>query len=225
MTAINLATDNMSDLVLVVNDAVESVTDHESRLTDLENPPVAPKSGSVLLAHYTATANSEYLPCIVRNAQGQSGILLQPDFETYEIVINGFVPMSTNASLFLQFSYDGGITWTPTNYVGSYFFQGSDGSTGSAPTGNPGCLLADSIYLQVETGVTGSGKIHNPCNTSIFTTFHGAFVYRNNTNMYYYFNRVHCEQEYADDANSFRLVFTPNINIMAGTVTVYGLNK
>ena len=234
MPAIN-ATDTMTDLILVVNDTAESVTDHAAQLTTLDErvtvledapaPSTSTPSGSVLLGHYVVSANSPSLQVLTRTANGTSGTLFQSDFNSYEIVMNCFVPVVAGEHLYLQLTYDNGDTFEITNYVRTYFFQGSDGANGSNGSyGDPGWILADTLKNTVEDGVSGSGRLYNPTDATTYTVMHGMFSFRNNNNGYYYWNRVHTVHTVADVATGFQLVFS-NSNITRGSLTVYGLNK
>lgn len=91
----------------------------------------------VLLGTYNASSSAE-LDITTRNASGQSGAIIQSDYDEYVIEVNQMVPATNLVNIGMQFSTNGGSTWdTGSNYAWVGCRQsvaGAANSTGSNGT-------------------------------------------------------------------------------------------
>jgi len=89
--------------------------------------------GLALLASLTASSSAS-LDFATRNATGQSGALIQSDFDEYQIHVVQAVPASNNVNLQMRASTDGGSTYdSGSNYGWNHvlWVAGGTGFTGA----------------------------------------------------------------------------------------------
>lgn len=136
--------------------------------------PTGGGGADTLLGVYVASASAT-VPCVTRNATGQSGAIFQSDFDDYEIVMQNVIPASDGVGLQMTVSTDGGSTylagttygWYMNRYnaaAGSAAAQASGGGTASIPIDGFASGLAGNTTSY--GGVCGVARFINPLNSA-----------------------------------------------------------
>ncbi len=193
----------------------------------------------VLLATLTANNTSAEMDVTTRNATGQSGAIFQSDYDEYEIDIVSAFDATTNQSIILQLSGNGGATYETTGvYNMGRYEQPLDANSGAFQliTAAPGCFW--SYYGQTSNvatgGVSGHGRIYNPLSTAISKVLYYEATYVN-TDTNHYHNNWACRFANGGGTgalNAFRFTtysgtgaFSAGGNLTSGRVSVYGIAK
>jgi hypothetical protein len=180
-------------------------------------------SGLVLLGQYTASSSSE-LDAVTRNATGQSGAIIQVDFDDYWIELVNMVNGSP-CLIGFQMSTDGGVTYdTGTNYDynGQYSYNGGSGFYGAA--GVSSMQLRDvNQTLATNGSLAGGFKLFGPGSSSLFKQINGQMVIYDSglgiLNLQW-----GSIWKNASSVNAFRLILSTGV-LTSGTMRVYGASK
>lgn len=184
----------------------------------------APAAGAlVLLESHTASASAE-LDFTTRNASGQSGATIQSDFDEYEIHFVNIVPASTNVSLQMQMSTDGGSTYlAATNYNYGLLYSGiTDIPTQASGSGVAAIDLAHSVSTSANWSANGKLSLFNP-GGAIFKLVSGSLVTPVGSALLYQWN-VSGICLVTTAITGFRFSF-PSVNMASGVIRVYGVAK
>jgi hypothetical protein len=185
----------------------------------------------VFLGVYSAASLSA-VNLVTRNATGQSGALIQSDFDEYIIEVVNLMVGSNNALAAFQFSTDGGSTYiTAGGYYWSNTFvalgtttTGANGVAGGAP-GSSIPLFSESSSNGINSAnpLYGQYRIYAPASAKPFVCGSGISSDGANSNFY----------KFELGGTYVTAAITPNalrINLSTGTfssgsVRVYGIVK
>lgn len=179
--------------------------------------------GLVLLASLIASASAS-LDVTTRNASGQSGAIIQSDFDDYLIELLNIKNATNTQDLLMKLSTDGGSTYDATNY---YYGASNVSHTGSTGTyfGGPFASTSWKIFPVLDNssdGLSAVIKLFNPAasafrksmimdgtiaDSSLAYRFAGFGTWNDNTAV-----------------NAFQFLMASG-NITSGIVRIYGLEK
>ncbi len=181
---------------------------------------VVAAGGFVLIEEHTAS-NSAFLN--FPNA-------FTSTYDTYEIDMVHFLPVTNSVSLSMQWTNDGGVTYLATNdyaYNEAYWQSNSTGTGFNVSTGAAQCNWHSTDLSNVVAygGISGWVRVFDPLDTTNPKIFFGE-VFDAIPGPNWYSGKISCR--YAPGtpvgATGFRF-FMSSGNIASGTVRVYGLAK
>jgi hypothetical protein len=190
--------------------------------------PGASASGAlVLLAEQVASASAT-LDFTTRTAPGQSGAIIQTDFDEYLIEFLNCVPATNATSFRLRTSTNGGSSYDSTandyHWSGHVTVQNADGNVGSNT--DTAIQLAGSISNTTASGGTsGSFRLVNPLGTTHHKMVHGKALNNSTSNA-----GLLMVQDMAGarvstaDVDALRFMMASG-NITSGVVRIYGIAK
>lgn len=180
----------------------------------------------VLLGSYTASAQAT-LPVATRNATGQSGAIIQSDFDDYVIRIENMVPATASVNCQMRMSTNGGSSYDNSSlYVTSLIAFNSTGSAaGGNAIGSPTTQITlndgfTAMATDANYGLSGIFRLVNP-GGSAHKIMHGEAIFKSTVLQAV---RSGAEYQSTTPVNAFNFFFSSG-NIASAIVRVYGVQK
>jgi len=169
--------------------------------------------GLVLLEQHTASNSSS-----LNFASWYSAV-----YDEYVVEFINIVP-AVGDDFYMQWSADGGVTYSSSGYSTAYGYAYSGGIGGSGANVG-GYRLGGSISTNpTYGGLNGSFKIYNPGSSSAYKHVNGQMSdYDTNASyvLYYYFAGLWTS---VSPVNAFRIIKQGGSNITSGAVRIYGIS-
>jgi hypothetical protein len=186
-------------------------------------PSGGSSGGSPLLAVVSVTAAAT-LDVTTRNATGQSGALIQSDFDVYEVVLADFLPATDNVDFYVRMS-TGGSFDTGSNYTSDASLIASSGNVGYVAGGATAFVWARNngeIKNTSTRALHGRYTIWNARSTAKGKRFAGNTYWEGNGNWINTILDGFWNNTGAMDG--IRFYFSSG-NVATGTAYIYGMQK
>lgn len=189
--------------------------------------PAGGGGGWPLLGTYTASASAS-LDLLTRNASGQSGALVQSDFDTYVFYLLNLVPVTNAVNLHWRAGVGGVIDssslYALTAFRNSEGGQAANGNIVSSPTAQAILNNGDTVKNTATYGVCGVLTLFSPGSTSVYKRLDGyiSWLASSATEIVRQDLNVTYENTAASDSCSF---FFSSGNIASGIIRGYGVPK
>lgn len=184
----------------------------------------------VLLASLTASSSAS-LDFATRNATGQSGTLIQSDYDDYIVQLINVKPSSNDADLKMRISTNGGSSYNSLFAYSSAFWAFRAGSGNGAVSGleNAEDALKITVYgvsnQSSAAGVVGIINVYAPQSTFAYKHVIGEAGYFGQASTYRIRSNFLATFDSTSAYNAFQFLFEPASNIASGTIRVYGVAK
>lgn len=179
----------------------------------------------VLLASQTASASAS-LSFTTRNTTGQSGAIIQSDYDEYLVEVVGLVPATDNVSLLMNASTNGGSSYdTGANYGAQLRLDQSTFST--VLGGNSGktawLTLPNVDNTATQVSVNLSIRIMSPSSTSLYKVILVHGTYKNNDGSFYAVTGMGVYLS-TTAVDAFQFIASAG-NLASGVIRCYGVAK
>jgi hypothetical protein len=174
----------------------------------------------VILGTYSGSAVAE-VDALTRNASGQSGDLIQSDYDEYVIEVCALLVGTNNARAFIQFSTDGGSTYLNSGYVWSNScvqLGSTTGSSNASASTSEFILFGDSVSngLSNTFPLNGQYRLYAPPSSKPVIYGTGVTGFGGNSNIY----KFEAAGYYGTGTVTLNAL---RVSVSTGTVTVTGI--
>lgn len=163
--------------------------DAKGRITAAANGSAGTGNTGLILLEEEIVTNAATLDCTTRNATGQSGDTFQSDFDSYLVRIEEMFPLTSNRTLQLRFSSDGGANFVSSNNYGvtGFMFHTAGSATWGQHSGSPVGIIqlaglgGNGINSSATWGLDADLIFINPLSTALIKYVRGQINWFDNS--------------------------------------------
>ena len=181
--------------------------------------------GLVLLAQLTASASAT-IDFTTRNAAGQSGALIQSDYDDYLVKFIGIIPATSTSILWMRMGTGAGPTWDAGTAYGSQLFRHSwNASALSGADSGANQIPLTTAWLSTGAHpIAGSLELYDPQHATLYKFVSGKFIYPDSTLGNMAVSEVGGQYNSATAVTAIRFLMSSG-NITSGIFRAYGIAK